>query len=213
MQHTTLVPTLLSVLGALSTTQDPPRHAARVCAAAVAALNNMYNGILAHNYATEFHSRLLSDHSACSAIVRWGLACPEAADSLPPDQAVFIPRCRTSLVLKAATRPGHPFWSPLTCCMSFMTSMASTTRDAQRLPPSIKAAIDAAMVDRVVMVAAEHPYGAIPCLPVGLPACMPACPHGPSEATEMTRPFGRSQVWEITVRTSQLGRVAHTRLK
>jgi hypothetical protein len=164
-RNTNLVPALLSVLRSLSTTR-PSLHAIRACAAAVAALNNTYTGIYTADLLAQFRAQLMSDDAACRAFVRLGLGCPEASEPLPLEHAVFIPRDAT-LVPTAATCGGHPFWSPLTCCMSFLCDIATLTSppEAPRLPPGIKDAINPAMMERVMTVAVQHPCGAVPACP------------------------------------------------
>jgi hypothetical protein len=164
-----IMPTLLSVLRSLPTT-CPPLHATRVCAAAVAALNNVFKRLHRTGGGSQFRSMLFADDGACRKLVRWGLSCPEAAEQLPRDEAVFVAR-DTSLLPSAVTDSGHPFWSPFTCCMSFLCAIATvpSVPDAPRLPPGIKTAITPAMVERVMMVGVQHPCGRFPCPCVSVP--------------------------------------------
>jgi hypothetical protein len=156
-----LVPTLLSVLRSLPTT-GPPVHATHVCAAAVAVLDNILNGLWYPDVASQFHSTVASDDAACLALVRCGLSCPEAAESLPSEQSTA--RGDPMLRPSAATHPGHPFWSPLTCCMSLLCAIASVpgVPASQGLPPCVKDAITPELMERVMRVGIQHPCGRAP---------------------------------------------------
>jgi hypothetical protein len=109
---------------------------------------------------------VMADDAACRALVRWGLSCPKATEQLPPDQAVFVPHEVFSSVLPdaASTSLGHPFWSPLTCCILFLCATAADRSHpvAPGLPRSVQSAITPELMERLMRVGIEHPCGRAP---------------------------------------------------
>jgi hypothetical protein len=164
-----LVPTVLSVLRSLTTTQ-PPLHATRVCAAAVAAINNVFRGLDHPDLCRQLHATLTSDDRACRALVHWGISCPTSSKQLPRDQTVFVPRgADVALLPDNVTTRDHPFWSPLTCCVSFLCAIAAdpSIPAEQRLPRAIQGAINPDLMERVMSVGIQHPCGGAPACPPG----------------------------------------------
>jgi hypothetical protein len=155
-----MVPRLLSILRSLPASHAPA-EAAYVCAAAVAALNNLFNGLRRHpEHSRQFRAMLAADDAACRALVRWGLAFLEASGQLPRGRAVFVP-CDGSFIPDAALTRLHPFWTPLTCCLCFLSSICAdpSIPADQRLPWGFKGLITPDLVERAMSVGVQYPCG------------------------------------------------------
>jgi hypothetical protein len=154
---TPLVPRLLSVLRYLPGAHSP-KEAAQVCAAAVAALNNLFAGLPRPEDRDWFCTMLAADDAACCALLHWGVHCPEASEQLPPE-AQIVPLSYQAQT--AGTGKSAPYWTPCTRCMTFLLYVASScnTAEVARLLRSIKEGVTPAVVERVLVVVVQYPCG------------------------------------------------------
>jgi hypothetical protein len=154
---TPLVPRLLSALRSLPGAHSP-KEAAQACAAAVAALANMFAVLPRPQDRDRFRAMLAADAAACCALLHWGVHCPEASEQLPPGQAV--PLASRALTAHVGTDASDPYWTPCARCMQFVSDVAfSDAAEEAGLLRSIKGGVTPAVVERALVVAVQYPWG------------------------------------------------------
>jgi hypothetical protein len=179
-----LLPGLLGVLASLPAGR-PPSAAAEVCAAAVCALNNLYKPIHYVAPASDaFRTTLAANEAACRAIVRWGLACPEASEQLPPGAGAVFVYDLTSIPEHMLDAEGRAFWTPFTLTTAFLTILSLTpgasTPGQVKLHARIVGAVTPNVVERLLRVAVEYSCSACPPMPVRPPGVLAlTCRAGP----------------------------------
>jgi hypothetical protein len=159
---TDLVPNLLSILRSLPAGRSAGA-ATTVCAAALAALANMFIGLYATPACEDrFAAMLAADPEACGAIVRWALNCPEATMQLPAGQEVNMPHDHAAVPEAASKGSNHLFWTPFTCAISFVTMLALPAQSCgveeyHTFMGNFRAAATPAVVAHLLKIAKRYP--------------------------------------------------------
>jgi hypothetical protein len=162
----TLVPKLLGTLQSLPA-NHPPQEAVQVCAAAVAALNNLFTRLSRPDDRARFRAMLAANEPALHALVHWGICCPEAAQQLPQALDPHMGCQGQALALgpdgDRIVQQRSPFSTPLTYSMALLVPLVLlvTTEPAglEQLQAALKEAVTATAIERLLLSAVATPSG------------------------------------------------------
>jgi hypothetical protein len=157
---TDLLPAVLSALRSLPGGRSPA-DAVEACAAATSVLANLAVDLRLPRHREALLAALAADAEACRALAHWGVACPQADDQLPPGCEAHMGHDVLSVPAGVTSSARHPFWTPMTHCATFVTSLVIMTDmegpNSGTFRSHFKEAATPGVMERLLTLAARFP--------------------------------------------------------